>query len=33
MVGPISSVLMLLQALIKTIEDWHAFKKIAKGGA
>lgn len=33
MVGPVSSALMLFQVLIKTIEDWHAFKKTVKGGA
>ncbi len=33
MVGPVSAILMLLQALIKTVEDLYAQAKIRKGDA
>lgn len=32
MVGPISAVLMLFQALLKTVEDVHSFRKLLKEG-
>jgi TRAP-type C4-dicarboxylate transport system permease small subunit len=33
MVGPVSAILMLFQALIKTGEDLHGLLKVLKGGA